>query len=237
MKKYYLHNGTENIGPFDTYELKTKAITKNTEVWCEGMEDWKKAGEVEELRNVLTVVPPPIKSFSTPPPIQKTPTKSPPIQESTREIIPETTKTSWGKIIAKSIVVTFLIIVAIGFTVDYSNRSTDSDSYTESIMTIAEIEASAPSTYLNATGTYKPTFLGDQLKINGIIENKATVTNYKDVIIEVVFYSKTKSEIARESYTIYDFYGPNSKKEFKLKVKNYSNVTTIGWDVASATVN
>jgi len=134
-------------------------------------------------------------------------------------------------------VVTFLIIVAIGFTVDYSNRSTDSDSYTESIMTIAEIEASAPSTYLNATGTYKPTFLGDQLKINGIIENKATVTNYKDVIIEVVFYSKTKSEIARESYTIYDFYGPNSKKEFKLKVKNYSNVTTIGWDVASATVN
>lgn len=90
---------------------------------------------------------------------------------------------------------------------------------------------------MNATGTYKPNFLVDQLKINGIIENKATVTNYKDVIVEVVFYSKTQSEIARESYTIYDFFGPNTKKEFKLKVKNYSNVATIGWDLAGATIN
>ncbi len=60
MKKYYLHNGTENIGPFDTDELKTKAITKNTEVWCEGMEDWRKAGEVDELKNSLTVLPHPL---------------------------------------------------------------------------------------------------------------------------------------------------------------------------------
>ena len=28
MKKYYLHNGTESSGPFDTEELKVKKITK-----------------------------------------------------------------------------------------------------------------------------------------------------------------------------------------------------------------
>jgi hypothetical protein len=229
MKKYYLHNGTENIGPFDTDELKTKAITKNTEVWCEGMEDWRKAGEVDELRSAIAVVPPPIKSFTTPQLIQ-----TPPIQENKQQIISESKKTSWGKIIAKSIVVTFLIILSIGFIADYSNKSNGSDTYKESIMTIGEMEAADPATYLNATGTYKPTFLGDQLKINGIIENKATVTNYKDVVIEVIFYSKTQSEIARESYTIYDFFGPNTKKEFKLKVKNYSNVETIGLNVESA---
>lgn len=229
MKKYYLHNGTENIGPFDTDELKTKAITKNTEVWCEGMEAWRKAGEVDELKNSLTVLPPHIKSFSTAPPIQ-----TPPFQEVKQKIIPPTKKTSWVKIIAKSIVVTFLIILSIGFIADYSNKSNGSDTYKESIMTIGEMEAAEPSSYLNATGTYKPTFLGDQLKINGIIENKATVTNYKDVIVEVVFYSKTQSEIARESYTIYDFFGPKTKKEFKLKVKNYSNVETIGLNVESA---
>jgi hypothetical protein len=232
MKKYYLHNGTENIGPFDTEELKTKAITKNTEVWCEGMEDWRKAGEVVELKNSLTVLPPPFKSFATPPPIQ-----SKPIQETQQNIILQTKKTSWGKIIAKSIVVTFLIIVAIVAITDYITEYNTPHYNGESELTIAEIEAIEPTTYLNSTGTYKPTFLGDQLKINGTIENKATVTNYKDVIIEVVFYSKTQSEIARESYTIYDFFGPNSKKEFKLKVKNYSNVATIGWDVAGATVN
>jgi hypothetical protein len=41
------------------------------------------------------------------------------------------------------------------------------------VITIYEIEAIELATYLNATGTYKPNFLGDQLKINGIIENKA----------------------------------------------------------------
>lgn len=231
MKKYYLHNGTENIGPFDTDELKAKAITKNTEVWYEGMEDWKKAGEVEELINFLTVLPPPIKSFATPPPINTSP-----IQETKQVASYETKKTSWGKIIAKSIVVTFLIIIAIGLIADYSSKSSRSDTYTESIMTIGEIEAADPAIYLNATGTYKANFLGDKLNINGIIENKATVTNYKDVIVEVVFYSKTKSEVGREQYTIYDFFGPNSKKEFKLKVKNYSNVKSIGWNVVNAIV-
>ncbi|MBP2281686.1 hypothetical protein H4V97_000004 [Flavobacterium sp. CG_23.5] len=57
------------------------------------------------------------------------------------------------------------------------------------------------------------------------------------MIIEVIFYSKTDSEIAREKYTIYDFFAPNTNMEFKLKVNNYSNVTAIGWDVVNATVN
>lgn len=81
---------------------------------------------------------------------------------------------------------------------------------------------------VNADGKYHPNFLGDKLKINGVIHNKATVTTYKDMVIDVVFYSKTKTEIAREQYTIYDFFGPNTQKEFKLKVNNYSNVESIG---------
>ena len=39
MKKYYLHDGTNNIGPFDFEELNQKSITRNTPIWCEGMED------------------------------------------------------------------------------------------------------------------------------------------------------------------------------------------------------
>lgn len=71
MKKYFLHNGTENSGPFDLEELKAKRITKTTPVWHEGLEDWKTAGEIEELRSVLAVVPPPIKPITTVPPILK----------------------------------------------------------------------------------------------------------------------------------------------------------------------
>ena len=60
MKKYFLHNGSENIGPFDLEELKAKNINKETPVWCEGMTDWTTAGEIEELKSMLVTVPPPI---------------------------------------------------------------------------------------------------------------------------------------------------------------------------------
>jgi hypothetical protein len=220
MKKYYLHNGNENIGPFDIDELKAKAITKNTQVWCEGMEDWKNAGEMEEIKSILPLIPPPI-------------SKKPEIKP---EPIVINAKTHWFWRMSRVLGILIIVLFVIFAFADYMNEKNSSPTYEESIMTIGEMEAVEPSTYLNATGTYKATFLGDQLKINGIIENKATVTNYKDVIIEVIFYSKTDSEIAREKYTIYDFFGPNTKKEFKLKVKNYSNVNTIGLDVVNAIV-
>ena len=220
MKKYYLHNGTENIGPLDLDELKAKAITKNTQVWCDGMEDWKNAGEVDELKSILSVVPPPI-------------AKKPLIKP---EPIASNKKTHWFWRMTRVLAILIIVCIAIFAFVDYMNEKYSGSSYEESIMTIGEMEVADPSLYLNTTGTYKPTFLGDQLKINGVIENKATVTNYKDVVIEVIFYSKTNSEIAREQYTIYDFFAPNTKKEFKLKVKNYSNVETIGWQVFNATV-
>jgi hypothetical protein len=220
MKKFYLHNGTENIGPLDLDELKAKAITKNTQVWCDGMEDWKNAGEVDELKSILSVVPPPI-------------AKKPEIKP---EPIASNKNTHWFWRMTRVLAILIIVCIAIFAFVDYMNEKYSGSSYEESIMTIGEMEAADPSLYLNATGTYKPNFLGDQLKINGVIENKATVTHYKDVIVEVIFYSKTDSEIAREQYTIYDFFAPNTKKEFKLKVKNYSNVNTIGWNVFNASV-
>ncbi|MGV1011800.1 MAG: DUF4339 domain-containing protein [Flavobacterium sp.] len=60
MKKYYLHNGQESIGPFDKEQLKEQKITKDTSVWSEDMNNWKKAGEIDELKIILLTIPPPI---------------------------------------------------------------------------------------------------------------------------------------------------------------------------------
>jgi len=72
MKKYFLHNGTESIGPFDLEELKNKKLTRTTPVWFEGLENWKSVGEIEELRSLLAVVPPPFNPQVTIPPVPKT---------------------------------------------------------------------------------------------------------------------------------------------------------------------
>ena len=65
MNSYYLHNGTESIGPFDLTELKAKSIVKTTPVWCAGMQDWKHAGDVAELQTLFIILPPPINGFSS----------------------------------------------------------------------------------------------------------------------------------------------------------------------------
>jgi hypothetical protein len=68
MKTYYIHNGTENSGPFILEELKAKKITKTTLVWSEGMDEWKYAGDITELKSILLVLPPPLNKI---PPLPK----------------------------------------------------------------------------------------------------------------------------------------------------------------------
>ena len=65
MNTYYIHSGNESIGPFGLDELKGKKITKTTPVWCQGMIDWKYAEEVDELKGLLMLTPPPLKPLIT----------------------------------------------------------------------------------------------------------------------------------------------------------------------------
>lgn len=223
MKKYYLHNGTENIGPFTIDELKEKRINRDTPVWCEGMQDWKEAVAVEELKFLFAAVPPPIKKKTTENKKQET-------------TIIVKKHSSLFKIFIITIIL-FLLMILVSFFANYKDSEySTSPTYEESVMTIQEIEAANPINYLQANGTYNENFVGDKIRIDGIIANSATVTTFKDVTVRVHFYSKTKTLIGSEDYTLYEFYPPKTKQEFKLKVKAYSNVSTLGWEVINASV-
>lgn len=61
MKKYFLHNWSEPNGPFSISDLKSKRITSNTEVWCEGFTNWTNAEQIDELKSLFSkTVPPPL---------------------------------------------------------------------------------------------------------------------------------------------------------------------------------
>ena len=223
MNKYYLHNGSDNIGPFTIDELKQNKITPTTPVWCEGMEDWNDAGSVEELKILFPVIPPPIKKAKQ--------------EEQKRSTIKEKKGNIYWSIykLFRIFAIIFLIIVGIIILSKVFDKEIDTSStYQESVMTIQEIEAAEPVNYLKADGTYNNNFIGDKVKINGVITNSATVTTYKDIIVRVNFYSKTNTLIGTEDYTLYEFYPPNSSQEFKLKVKAYSNVSSLGWEIVNA---
>lgn len=110
------------------------------------------------------------------------------------------------------------------------------DTYNEKVKTVEEIEHEDPVRFLRASGDYKENFWGDKIKINCTIYNNATVATYKDVEVQVTYYTKTNTSIGSETHTIYEVFPPSSSKTIKLKINNHSNVNSIGWEVISADV-
>ena len=58
MKQYYIFINEEQLGPFNIEELKNKKISRETKVWFEGLENWKNATEIEELKPIFSSIPP-----------------------------------------------------------------------------------------------------------------------------------------------------------------------------------
>jgi len=52
MEFYIIKNGKQE-GPYTIDQLATMGITPETNVWAEGMDDWRQAGEVPELTTIL----------------------------------------------------------------------------------------------------------------------------------------------------------------------------------------
>lgn len=61
MTQYFYTIGQQQFGPVAKEELQGK-ITKETLVWCEGMQNWVKAGDVDDLADLFPNIP-------TPPPM------------------------------------------------------------------------------------------------------------------------------------------------------------------------
>ena len=51
--KYFAFIDGNQQGPFDLYDLKAAGVRPSTYVWCKGMDDWRRADEVDEIRNLF----------------------------------------------------------------------------------------------------------------------------------------------------------------------------------------
>ena len=239
MKKYYIHTGTEQQGPFDIEELKSKHITRGTSIWFEGLPEWIPADHVDELKVLIDLSsPPPFNGpIPTPPPRQKT--SIPGITTHQQRI-----KRISNDVLIILIIVLLLIIAGGGFFIankkssDIRNDSlTNTGTYQEKVITITEIERSKPRKFLKAEGNYDKNFWGNKLKIHGLIKNIATVTTYKDAIVRVTFYNKTKTVLGKMDNKIGEIFPPQSETKFELKVEKFKDVDSIGWNVIEALPN
>jgi hypothetical protein len=115
---------------------------------------------------------------------------------------------------------------------DRSDRNSNK-SYQQTKMSLKDQELGNPKKFLKSDGTYRKNLLG-QWVLEGKVSNYATVATYKDVVLEVKFYSKTKSLLGTENKTIYEFFKPGEKKSFKVKTYGYEGTKTIGWSIVKA---
>jgi hypothetical protein len=241
MKKYYLHNGTDQQGPFDTEDLKAKLIKKDTPIWYEGLSDWTTADKIDELKDLFkTTTPPPFSKKQTPPP----PINKQIAQSETKQTEEPTVKPKKKSNVGRTIAIIVIVLIAIvgGLKIfDKMSRGSGygsgGDTYKEKVMTVKEIERLQPTKFLMADGKYENNFWGDKILVHGVITNNATVATYKDAVVRVTYYSKTKTVLGNKDYTVYEMFPPHSTTEFELKIDNYKDVNTIGWDVIKATAN
>ncbi|MCU0321319.1 MAG: DUF4339 domain-containing protein [Chitinophagaceae bacterium] len=67
MRQYFIHDGENEKGPFDVEQLKLENIQSDTMVWYEGLESWSKVKDLPELKDLITIKPPPLKAVAPPP--------------------------------------------------------------------------------------------------------------------------------------------------------------------------
>jgi len=179
MKKYYIHEGNNQQGPFDYEDLRAKGVTAKTKIWYEGINDWIDAEQCEELKELFKI--------STPPPlIKKNDTKSRNKPSKTWSII--------RYCVIGVIILIFLIALL---------RNNQDSSYSDKVMTIEEIEIAQPTNFLSVEGEYNENFWGDKINLNCTVTNKATVAAYKDLVLRVTYYTKTKTYLGSKDFTVY----------------------------------
>jgi hypothetical protein len=221
MKKFYIHNGDSQSGPFSLQELKEQGISKDTPIWHQDLQDWSPAAKLDELASLFpAITPPPFKQAV----IDKGP--QPP------EMPKRKKKSRAGKVlmIVCGLVVAVLLISFIG-----TKLSGNSSTAFQYVMTVEEQEKADPARFLNATGKYRKNFWGDKVNIDGIIVSTATAANFKDALIRVTFYNDGQSVVTEKDFVIYEYIPVRGSKEFKIKTDWPSGAKSCGWDVINAT--
>lgn len=90
------------------------------------------------------------------------------------------------------------------------------DKYEQTKETLEQTEKKNPTRFLTVEGHDRKN-LFRQTVIKGTITNKATVARFKDVDIELSFYSETGALLEKDHEVIYESIAPGNSTNFKTK--------------------
>ena len=77
-------------------------------------------------------------------------------------------------------------------------------------------ETKSPARFITVSGHDKRNLLG-QTVVKGTLTNNAKVVSFKDIDVELAFYSKTGALLEKDRETVYETIAPGDSKNFKTK--------------------
>jgi len=117
-----------------------------------------------------------------------------------------------------------------------ANNSAPSTKYEEKKASLADMEKDSPLKFLKISGSHRKNLL-NQTVVEGEIVNKATLTDYKNIQVQITFIDKDGSTIEKQKHSIDDVVKAASTEEFKIKVSHVSGATSVSLDIVDATAD
>ena len=111
-----------------------------------------------------------------------------------------------------------IAIMSLLFFSCHSNNdpAVEKENYQKAKETLEEKEKKNPVAFLSVSSRDKQNLIG-QTVIKGSVFNNAKVCNYKDVRLELSFFSKTGTLLLKTDETVYDNIEPGKSVNFKSK--------------------
>ena len=105
--------------------------------------------------------------------------------------------------------------------------------YEEVTLSVEEMEKKSPTSFLKVSGADKKNLLG-QTVIKGNISNKAKMVTFKDIDVQLSFYSKTGTLLMEDQEVIYDEVAPGNNISFKSKYFSPKGTDSVAMKILSA---
>lgn len=115
-------------------------------------------------------------------------------------------------------------------------ESAERDNYEKAKESLAEREKKSPTAFLKVISKDKHNLIG-QTVIKGNVSNSAKVCTYKDVELELSFFSKTGVLLEKDSETVYEVIEPGKSAAFKSKYFAPKGTDSVAIKVLNAKVN
>ncbi len=114
------------------------------------------------------------------------------------------------------VAVTLLVIIFSACRSKANKEAAEKDRYEQAKKMLEEKEKTNPADFLKVSSMDKHNLIG-QTVIKGSITNGAKICVYKDVELELRFFSKTGVLLEKDKETIYDVIEPGKSATFKTK--------------------